>query len=277
MAEAARILDPFGDYAATAGVNWSTLKHILRSPMHYRHALAHGVKETAAMRLGTAIHVAALEPQQFKLRYMVEPDFGPLQSSKNRAKRDEWRAENDGAIFIDQDEHDRIHAVADAVRMHPAARRLIEAIETEVPIQWTDAMTGVLCKGRIDGVGPVYIIDLKTAGNAEPWAFQTSAARLLYHAQQAFYADGYKAATGETRGSALIAAETVAPFDVVVYELEDEPLGVGRDLYCRALERLVECEQSGKWPGVSEDLLPFRLPKWASPDDGDDLSDLGLI
>ncbi|HEY3494779.1 MAG TPA: PD-(D/E)XK nuclease-like domain-containing protein [Polyangiaceae bacterium] len=277
MAEAARVIDPFADYADLPGVNWSTLKHILRSPLHYQHALKAPPKETAAMRFGTAVHVAALEPQQFRLRYLVEPDFGPLQSSKNRQKRDEWRSENEGALFLDQDDYDRIQAVASAVRAHPAARRLIEDIEVELPIQWTDRATGVLCKGRVDGVGRTYIIDLKTTTNAEPWAFASSAAKLLYHAQQAFYVEGYRAAHNEVRGAVLIAAESVAPFDVVVYELEDEPLGVGRELYEQALVRLVECERTGSWPGISPDILPFKLPKWASPNDDDDLSDLGLI
>lgn len=272
----ARLLDPLDDYGAINAVNWSTLKHILRSPLHYRHILETGFSPTPAMQFGTAVHLAVLEPEQFRARYVVAPDFGDMRSSKNRAARDEWIEERPGVQTLTLAECERILATAGAVLAHGPARELLSGADVEQGIEWVDAATGVTCKGRLDAVGPLYVVDLKTAVSVEPWAFQQRSAKLLYHAQLAFYVDGYKAATGQDRGAAFIAVESADPHDVAVFELGDDALAVGRDVYHQALVQLVECEKSGSWPGVARgQMVPFYLPKWAQLDD-DDLADLGL-
>ena len=63
----------FADYAAAVGINFSTLKHMARSPMHYRYALEHPPAETPAMLLGRATHTAVFEPDRFQLDYAVWP------------------------------------------------------------------------------------------------------------------------------------------------------------------------------------------------------------
>lgn len=272
----ARILDALDSYADQSGVNWSSLKHILRSPLHYQHARTVGVKETAAMRFGTAVHLAILEPEQFRVRYAVEPEFGDCRSSKNRDARDQWRAEHQHIATMEQDDWDRIGACASAVHAHRPAMNLLRGAEVEQGLTWVDRETGVPCKGRLDAINGTSVIDLKTTTSAEPWAFQSRAAKLLYHAQLAFYCDGLTEVTGAASGAYFIAAESDAPHDVAVYELGDDALAAGRDLYRRALVRLVECEASGTWPGVAGDsILPFWLPKWAQLEQ-DDLADLGL-
>lgn len=53
------------EYRAAPGVNWSTLKHMGRSPLHYRHAVTSPSTEpSAAMLLGSAFHLLTLEPHR---------------------------------------------------------------------------------------------------------------------------------------------------------------------------------------------------------------------
>jgi exodeoxyribonuclease VIII len=63
-------------YADIEAVNWSSLKHMSVSPLHYQHRLKNPQPSSAAMRMGTAIHCALLEPERFRDTYLVEPDFG---------------------------------------------------------------------------------------------------------------------------------------------------------------------------------------------------------
>lgn len=86
---AAPKLDP---YAAIEALNWSTLKHIAVSPRMLKWRTEHPRPETPALRLGTAIHCAILEPERFKADYISEPDFGDLRTNAAKAKRAAWLA-----------------------------------------------------------------------------------------------------------------------------------------------------------------------------------------
>ena len=43
----------FETYAAVPAVNWSSLKELRKSALHYKHALEDSKKETPALLLGT--------------------------------------------------------------------------------------------------------------------------------------------------------------------------------------------------------------------------------
>ncbi|MDZ4154211.1 PD-(D/E)XK nuclease-like domain-containing protein, partial [Methylicorpusculum sp.] len=49
-----------------SSVSSSQLKLLLRSPLHFQQGLNEAHEETPAMRIGTAIHTALLEPDQFR-------------------------------------------------------------------------------------------------------------------------------------------------------------------------------------------------------------------
>src|SRR5690606_23387193 len=154
-----------------------------------------------------------------------------------------------------------------------------ETGEPELALQWHDAETGTLCKGRIDWLntdsGPV-LVNLKTCREVTPFAFSRQAAQLSYHVQDAYYADGYERATGERARVVIVTVEQAAPHDVVVYRVPDEVLDIGRDEYRRWLTVLQECQRTCRWPGIGEDAeLEFSLPAWLVPDDSD-VADLGL-
>jgi hypothetical protein len=60
----------YEDYAAVPAVSITRLKELRRSAQHYRYALTHP-KETDPLRLGTASHVATLEPERFASQFAV--------------------------------------------------------------------------------------------------------------------------------------------------------------------------------------------------------------
>ena len=61
---------PEHEYRRMPGVNYSALKHMLRSPMHYKYMRDNPPEPTAAMRLGTMVHMAVLEPEKFAATYV---------------------------------------------------------------------------------------------------------------------------------------------------------------------------------------------------------------
>ena len=63
-------------YHSGPGVSQSQLKLIDRSPAHLRASLDGQTKnsQTPGMFIGTAIHAAALEPEEFDKQYVVAPE-----------------------------------------------------------------------------------------------------------------------------------------------------------------------------------------------------------
>ena len=70
---------PRAEYQAIAAINWSAIEGGFIdgefSPLHYKHAIAQPDEETDAMREGTALHMALLEPERFERDVVVMPEF----------------------------------------------------------------------------------------------------------------------------------------------------------------------------------------------------------
>jgi hypothetical protein len=249
------------EYDAIDAMRWSRLKLMAKSPLAF-HAYQPG-GDSPAMRLGRAIHTAVLEPERFKERHPV------FQGAQRRGKVwDEFAAEHAGADVLSLDEYHRASMAAESVRSHPVARRFFEQRgHSEQVITWSEPTTHVMCKAKIDRVGEqlIELIELKSVGSMdfEPFRFSAHFARLLYHGQVAFYADGLVEGIGLRVPPVVIAVESDEPYDVAVYEIPGETIAAGRTLYQRLLRRYVECTRAGKWPGVCEQEIRLDLPRWA--------------
>jgi hypothetical protein len=149
----------------------------------------------------------------------------------------------------------------------------------ESTLVWNDKRTGILCKARVDWISADHVIvDLKGTKNSSEWSFGNECHKQLYHAQAAFYADGYETLfpVYETQ-SKLLAVEYNEPHDLCVYGLDDETLGIGRDAYHGWLDKLIECRKSREWAGRACGLeKTLRLPRYALPDEND-MDGLGLV
>jgi exodeoxyribonuclease VIII len=273
------------DYGAVKAVNISSLKHMAVSAKRYRWRLKHGVRETDGMRLGTAAHTAVLEPNRFMTHYAlyvppVDEKTGKQKSPRRGTKAwDEFEAANDGKTIIKEPEYMEAMAIRDAVRSDPAARRYLEIGRPECAMVWVDAETGLLCKGRTDWIcdDPAdHLIDIKSSGDVTPFAFSRTAARMQYHWQCAWYADGYEAITGRAPQFKVVSVEQKGPHDVIVYNMPDEVLDIGRDEYRKRLLQLKDCLDGDVWPGYANGAeMDFCLPPWLAQGEND-IDDLGL-
>jgi hypothetical protein len=261
-------------YEDIPGVNFSTLKMILESPLHYQHAISSGWAETRAMSLGEAAHMAALQPELFAARYARAPDPAPRRGTVA------WRAlegEHAGKIVLKPDDYDAAASMAQSVRAHLVARELLRSGIAEAPLVWADS--GIACKGRVDWIGEhnggVVLLDLKTSRDVRPVAFGRAAAGMRYPMQVAMYLRGLRAMTGASATPYIIAVENRAPHDVVVYDFPVEAVELGESDLDEALTILRQCQTTGRWPGRSDCCLALQLPRYIYPSD-DDVQDLGL-
>lgn len=263
---------PFADYLALPGVHVSTLKHMDVSALHYRHACDHGSAPSPSMMLGQICHAAILTPD--------EPVGVAVYDGNRTGKRwIEFELEHGHKTIVRRKELDASRAMRDAVMRHPEARRLLSRGEGEVSMQWTDADTGLPCKGRLDWLtSDGQIVEVKTTRAIHPRAFASACARLMYHAQIAFYDVGLHACAPSSARQlpALIAVENLPPHDVAVYRVGFDALEAGARKVAEWMRVLAACEADRRWPGVGGDgTLDLRLPDWALSD-GDDI-DIGAL
>jgi hypothetical protein len=255
------------EYRAAPGVNWSTLKYLETSPLEYRYRLENPTEPTPAMLLGTATHVAVLEPERFATEYVRRPDFGDGRTKAAKEAKAAWLASlPPGAEHLSAEDYDACMAMRDAVHSHPAARALLAEGRPEVSAFWRDPATDIECKMRQDWIRPDgSMVSLKTARDVTPKGFGRDAANRLYHGQEAFYSIGWAVAQGirERLPTTFVAVQNAAPYDVGVYEIPEEVMAEGEALCARLLETLYDCQMRGEWPGSCPGVGALDFPRWA--------------
>lgn len=269
-------------YGSLQGVHITGLKEMRKSPKHYKHRLSHPRKITNALGFGTAAHVAVLEPERFIRDYAIwesKYEHGGARP-RNGSAWEEFKKLNAGRAILLDSEFDEACAFKDAVRQDAVAMRYLAMGRPEIAMTWQDAETGVACVGRIDWETKVdhhpAVVDLKSTRDAGETWFSRDVAKLDYHLQLAFYADGYQAITGKMPRMVVVAVESVEPYDAVTYVVPEEILEIGRDAYRELLIKFKQCAESDEWPGQggNEEKI-LQLPRWAVPEEeSDDMSDL---
>ena len=160
---------PFTDYLAKRdAISSSGLRKVLESPRHYlAWIVGQDEEDTDYFRFGRAAHMMLLEPEEFKKRYIVMPDFGDMRSSKNRTNRDAWLAQQyDSTVVVTQKEQDELVGMANAIMDHDVASGIMKNCKTEMTGYFVDPETKILCKIRPDIIHQddmgLHIYDYKT-------------------------------------------------------------------------------------------------------------------
>lgn len=253
-------------YHALDAIGKSDLDMIARSPLHWKNRER---KETAAMRIGSAVHCAVLESARFALDYVTAPEVNRSKASKEELVA--FEAANAGRITLSVEEAVLCGRIALAVHEHPRANAYLRSGLPEVSALWSDAEFNIRCRARFDFVTPDgLLIDLKTTQDASASEFARSCAKFRYHVQSAWYQDGYLAATGDLPlGFVFIAVEKTPPFAVALYELDAKAVDYGRLLARRDLARYANARELDVWTGYASDVQELALPRWAFTDTED--------
>jgi len=257
------------DYHGGVGISKSGLDVLARSPLHYWSKYLDPNRErkepTPAMKLGTAIHTAVLEPDEFTKRHMVAPQVD-RRTKDGKATWEQFVADAEaaGADLISADDFATCQAISRQVREHPTARKVFANGTPELSAYWTDAETGLLCKCRPDWLGLPLIVDLKSTEDASAEGFAKSAWNFRYWVQAAWYVDGIEQATGQRPDAFVFAAfEKSAPYACAFYFADEAMLDMGRREYRRLLRILADCTAADRWPGYTTDVMPLGVPAWA--------------
>lgn len=246
-------------YRQSPGLNFSTMKHYLRSPAHYKEALSQPQADTEALIFGRAFHTYILEREKFHdsvivLDYANRPE--PLKTMASKANA-AWKAEmiefNKSKTIIDTQCLEVLKSMNRVLRGNHAVSKLLAFCEKEKTLEWADPETGILCKARTDMSESVHtgtVLDLKTCQDASYSKFRKTLFDYHYYLQMAHYANGLEALTGRPHErQIIIAIEKDAPHGFGIYQLDEMTMNFAKTV-CGKIYRLhAECLEKNHWPG----------------------------
>lgn len=258
----------FEKYLQIDAVNKSSLDDLARSPAHYfaRHLSPNREPktETPAMKLGTAIHAAILEPKKFLESYAVLPEGLDRRTKEGKIAYAE--IESTGKILLNSVENETCIKIAERVNSSVSVKVVLEGGDAEQTIFWIDDQTGVKCKARADYISKdlTLVVDIKTAEDARIGAFSKACFDRAYYRQAAWYLSGIQAATG-TRPDLFVflVCEKIPPYAVALYYASAEMIAQGEKENWKLLSKYAKCVKENEWPAYEVGLTPIDLPKWA--------------
>lgn len=246
------------NYDNIPAVRRSDLWELRKSPAHYFYAVNHPTEPTPSLVFGTAAHKYILEQDEFWNEYAMAPEV----DKRTKAGKAEWsefmESIGDRSVIKPAD-FEVIKAMDEAIQAHPTASALLKTGRHEVPIEWTDPLTGEPCKCRPDCLteysGEKYIVDYKTTTSCENGHFERACRAYGYKLQAAMYTDGVFAEMLEPYRFAFVAQEKNPPYAVRVYFCDQGFIDEGMELFHDLIELYHLCKTAGQWPGYANEEL----------------------
>jgi exodeoxyribonuclease VIII len=258
------------DYHKIDAVSNSMLSLLKRSPWTFYRtyvttdpAEKMEPEETDAMRLGSAVHTLALEPEKFGAEYLVldgpinprtEKPYG-RESDKFKAWLEAEKNQNgNGRTILIREEFAEGLAIAQSFQSHPEiaaimASRAEKFFELE---SFGHAAVGgfkIPLKCKLDFVCPELklIVDLKSTQDPSEYEWAWSAGKFGYYRQAAMYIDMMELLYGERFDFLFGAVRSKPPYDSHVYRLGSKSINKGQEEYMRLIEQYAERKQTGDW------------------------------
>lgn len=177
------------------------------------------------------------------------------------------------AIPLKRHEYEQVQAMAKALSDHPVAARVFspERGPAERSLFWQDSETGVWCRARLDHMptgevgGRWFIVsDYKTTKSAHPEQIAKAVYDYGYYIQGPWYLEAIRAlGIHDNPRMVFVFQEKTPPYVTTVIELDHIALRLGQAQMRRALELYARCQQTGHWPGYSEQVEVISLPVYA--------------
>lgn len=277
-----------------------------RTPKEFICKLNSPRKQADHFDLGTAFHASVLEPEKFKTDIVcLKNSMFPtpekvnidgsinLQDAKNREYNKTFREMNSKKVILNEVQYNTVLSMRNAVMQFPEAKGLIDLNNAFVENCFysrvifnragkferiepcgNDELSGkfdVLIKTRPDYVHKerFYDLDLKSTLSVDPEVFSKDAAEYEYDIQAAMGLDIISSNLGEPYETFLfLAVEKQSPFNVLLFDLNNQDIIDARMVYIRRLNAIREARNEGNFKGYEIyaendfNMVTLSMPKW---------------
>lgn len=258
---------PFEAYAAWNAVNSGVIKWGMVSPKHFHAAYNGDLKseDSAAMKLGRAVHCMLLEPETFESRFITSSNCSAKIASGPRkgefcgkrgslmAASGDWycgvhqpaELAEHGMEVISADQYQQCVGMRESLKSHPAMKLLRRKGWSEVSIVWELhglKMKGRLDRGSLEGSRPM-ILDIKKCrvGKGTKEECERSVLNYGYHIQAAGYVRGVEQLTGTRPEFLWVFVEDNPPYDIQILPMDETCFDVGWHEVNRIVEHYTTC------------------------------------
>lgn len=244
---------PADEYHADRdALSCSLLKPLLLSPAHFQAALTAAPRPSAAKDFGSLVHLLLLQPHLAGQELAVYPGIGSSRDPDFKT----FLACNSYRLAVDEPTFAEANCLANKVAETPykgrPIGRFIEESMCESTIYFTEPVTGLRLRIRLDAYHPDISFDLKTTRHGTPEAFARGAVDLGYDLQAFMYGLGRRLYEGASAAAfVFITAETQQPHSIGVFEAGATFLENGAAKLQSCLATFKACTETGYWPDLS--------------------------
>lgn len=257
------------EYRNVDAVSRSELWHIRESPEKFIYHVKNPEQPTPALLFGQLFHMVLLEPEKVEDSYAIAPEVD-RRTKAGREAFAEFQKVAKGRTLITADMLAQAEAMRDSVMANGYARKLLKG-EHELPLFWTDKLTGEQCKCRLDCLCEVkdklIVVDVKTADSAENGAFAKASVNHGYDFQAAMYSEGVNAVYGKIPIFVFIVVEKKPPYAVNIFQADELFCQRGYDVFRELIGIYSDCKKTGNWYGylgAFNQINTLSLPPWAA-------------
>lgn len=177
-----------------------------------------------------------------------------------------------GEVPLLVQDFEMVHAMAAALARDPVAGPLFHAGHgrAEPVIVWRDERTGTWRRARLDWLpaprtGRLIIPDYKTCVAADLEALRKAMQTYGYHLQADWNRAGCQALdlAGDDAEFVLVAQEKTPPYLVTVFQPDHVAMRIAAIRNRQAIDRFAWCQETGRWPGHTDEVEQLPLPAWA--------------
>lgn len=231
-------------------LSFSAIKQFAQSPAHFMAYKLGQRVETPAMKKGTMIHCAILEPEELENRYTIlkkedlpnpESDFRNTENKKFK-ELFEAKATTEGKEIITPSDWDNLIAHRDLAYSNEAiAPYLNGLVKKEDYATWE--FGGFNWRGVRDGVGKSYVLDLKTVADADPSRTRYLCEQEKYHWQQFLYKQAPDISPFYTSFNLLVDGS----MGISLHEISWSKLAKAESELLKLLDRFKQCIELDQW------------------------------
>lgn len=256
------------EYRQHEGVSRSQLWRLHEgSPEKFKYQEEHPEEPTPALIFGQMVHKLVLEPETFGDEFVIMPEC----DRRTKEGKAQWFDFLQGAgdrTPIKAEDYEKALGMRNALMENDLIVKLLSG-KHEVPLFWTDELTGEKCKVRLDCFIPLsngsIVIDYKSTNDASTESFMRSAINYGYDFQAAMYSEGVKNVTGKDAVFYFIVQEKEPPYAFNVLAADDRFVKRGFDIFRELIGTYHECKVSGNWygyMGIENQINLLELPAW---------------
>jgi hypothetical protein len=241
------------EYRSLPALNASRFKAYIRSPFHFFNQKE--VETTEAMRIGTAIHTAVLEPQRYNDTIAYYPDVDG-RTSEGKAIKKAFEAGAFGKTVLKADSEQTVKRACNAIHQHSLWHK-IEASNARREQVLIGKLAGQDCKARLDliDIEAGIIRDIKSCDDASSERFKYTVKDRLYWVQAGFYCLLAEEVYGKPFNFEFIAVENSEPSACVFHSVDSTDLLEWKTIVMAKLMAYSESKAMDLWEMPKSSVL----------------------